>query len=79
MKTLRLIKKKKINSYVLVIVSNYSNKVLEKIGTYNNKNKNLSLNIFRLIYWVSKNIFLTGNVFNLFLKICLIKNNNEKK
>lgn len=70
---IKLQKKKKKKTFNLVVTSTFGRKkIIEKIGTYNIFNKTLSLNIFRLIYWVSKNIFMSGNVLILFFKINLI-------
>lgn len=67
---IKFTKKNKKNIYSLLLVDNIkkSNRVIEVLGSYNPINKNLNLNIFRLIFWLSKNTEISGNVFNLFLK-----------
>jgi ribosomal protein S16 len=63
MKYIRL-KKIKNSTYSIVICDSIlKNKVVEKLGSYSNNNK-LIINIFRLIYWLSKKnlIFMSGKV-----------------
>lgn len=58
---------------ILLIKKFKKNPVIEKLGTFNKKKKKLSLNIFRLIFWLAKkNIFIcaaTGEIFFQTLQI----------
>ena len=63
MKYIKL-KKIKNSTYNIVICDSIlKNKVVEKLGSYSNNNK-LIINIFRLIYWLSKknSILMSGKV-----------------
>lgn len=51
------------NSYKILIAKGPTNKVIEKIGTFDNKNKKLLINKFRLSYWLSKNIKIHWKLF----------------
>ena len=73
-----VLKKKKKNSFVVAVIKKRG-KVLEKLGVYNPKLNSLSLNIFRLIFWVSKNISVSGHVFNILVKFNILSNNSSKK
>ena len=65
--------KKKTSVLCVLDYSNKTNKVIEVIGSYNFINKNLDINIFRFIYWISKNIKLSGEVFQVLLKFNIIR------
>lgn len=59
-------KKKK---YVIVLKKlNTKNKVLEKIGSYSTNTKCLVINPFRLIYFISKGVSVSGSVIYLLFK-----------
>lgn len=52
------------NNYIMLVL-NSKKKILEKIGFFNFKKNQFSINIFRLIYWISKNYILYGKVLHL--------------
>ena len=53
-------KKKK---YVIVVrKKNNKNRVIEKLGTYSTLTKSLVINPFRLIYFISEGVCVTGTV-----------------
>ena len=57
----KIFKKKKF--VVVVKKYNSTNKIVEKIGTYDTIHKKLSINIYRLIFFVSKQTRMTGALF----------------
>lgn len=60
---LKKMKKKKF--YRVLIIKGYTNKVIEKIGTFDHENKKFILNNFRFLYWISKNIKVHWKFFYL--------------
>lgn len=56
--------------YKILLIKNIKKKsVIEKLGTFNNKKKKLSLNIFRLIFWLAKkNIFICSATDEIFFQ-----------
>lgn len=91
MKIIKLIKIKKKNRYniadynlCLVKKSSHRKFVYEKLGKLSKKNKLIRVNVFRLCFWVSKNVAFSGNVTYLLLKNGIFnhfkkKNKNTKK
>lgn len=65
------IKNKKI--YKLVVSRKQKkNQVIEKIGTFNKTAGSLSLNIFRLLFWLSKNVSFSWSASDLLTKALTI-------
>lgn len=42
--------------------------VFEKLGVYTQRGHRLNINLFRLVFWISKNVSFTGNVIELLLR-----------
>lgn len=74
---IKFISKKKF-SYLIAVIkigkNKKKNKIVEVLGSYDYLNKKLVINIFRLIFWISKDIAICGKVvkllylFTIFLK-----------
>lgn len=67
---LKIIKNFKSSKILLVIVNvsgsrQSKNRVVEKIGSTTITYKNFYINIFRLLFWLSKNIIISRNAFFL--------------
>ena len=64
MKSLRLVRAGDTFIYKIVLVKKFKNNSgVEKLGTFNLKKKKLTLNIFRLLFWLSKkNIFISWSI-----------------
>lgn len=58
------------SAYKILLIKKFKKKsVIEKLGTFNKKKKKLSLNIFRLIFWLSKkNIFICAATDEIFFQ-----------
>jgi hypothetical protein len=56
--------------YKILLIKKFKKKpVIEKLGTFNKKKKKLSLNIFRLIFWLAKkNIFICAATDEIFFQ-----------
>lgn len=68
---LRKIYKKK--KFVIVVkYSNTKNKIIEKLGTFSIIYKRLALNIYRLIFFISKDAKISGSCLNIFQKFRVI-------
>ena len=59
-----IVNKKKVNSNKISII--------EVLGSYNLTNNYLILNIFRIIYWLSKNTYCTYDVLEFFIQYNII-------
>jgi ribosomal protein S16 len=61
--------------YDICIVHKASHRknVVEKIGSYNTAVARLELNVFRLIYWISKDVGITGNSVEVLCSAGIIK------
>lgn len=42
--------------------------VFEKLGVYTQRGCRLDINLFRLVFWISKNVSFSGNAATLLLK-----------
>lgn len=62
--------KKILNNYVICVVkkSSHKNKVYEKLGSITKTGKLFKINIFRLCYWLSKEVAISGNSFYVLQK-----------
>ena len=73
------LKNKKKNSYSVVVIKINkkinSNKIVEILGSYDFLNKKLVINIFRLIFWISKDVIICGK----FIKLLYLFDIFEKK
>ena len=59
----------KIPTYDICITkkSSHGKKVYEKLGTYSPKGELLTLNIFRLCFWIAQDVSMSGNAARLFI------------
>ena len=66
--------------YKILLVKKFKKKpVIEKLGTFNKKKKKLSLNIFRLVFWLAKkNIFICAATDEIFFQTLQIFDYNWK-
>lgn len=74
---LKKIRKKNIYLIALIKQSKFSikqNKVIELFGVYDFNKKKLTINIFRLIFWISKNVYITGKLVYLLILFDIINN-----
>lgn len=82
MQTLRLIRtKSNYHIYKLLLLKKFtSNLVIEKFGNYNRRSGSLSVNIFRLLFWLSKekNISITWYTNKILSEILVINNFKNK-
>lgn len=70
---LLLKKNYKKKNYVIVLKKIGSkNKIIEKVGAYNVSDKCLVINPFRLIYFISKGVSLSGAVMCILLRFKVI-------
>ncbi len=69
----RIALKKLQNKNYAVLVFNSKKKVIERIGFFNLFKKEFSLNIFRLIYWLSQNYLIYGKVLYLLISNFLVQ------
>lgn len=82
MRTLRLIRtKSNYHIYKLLLLKKFtSNLVVEKFGNYNKRCGSLSINIFRLLFWLSKkkNISITWYTNKVLSEILVVKSFKNK-
>lgn len=75
-------KKNKFKRSILLIKktrkNHKSSKILEVLGNYNSQNNYLTINVFRLIYWISKNIYFSGDLLQILFLYNLIKIKTKK-
>lgn len=63
----------------LVKKSSHGRKIYEKLGVYSVKNGYFRLNIFRLIFWLSKDISMTGNFVLCLINFNILRSIKKKK
>jgi hypothetical protein len=72
----KIYKKKK---YVIVVkFISSKNKIVEKIGTYDIIHKKLTINIYRLIFFISKGVKMVGSLFLILKRFRVINRSNFK-
>jgi len=67
--------KHKIPIYEICIVprGSHSKDVIEKLGTYSLRSSVFSINIFRLCYWISRGVSLSGNCMRLLVNTRILR------
>jgi len=65
----------------VIIVKNYKtkNRVIEKLGSYDVINKKLTLNPFRLIFFIGKNASLSGSLFSVLYRFKILQDSQLEK
>jgi hypothetical protein len=73
----KIYRKKKF--VIVVKYLNTKNKIFEKLGTYSIIYKRLNINVYRLIFFISKNTKITGSCMTVLKKFKVINNNSNIK
>jgi hypothetical protein len=62
---------------IVVKYLNTKNKIVEKLGTFSIKYKRLTINIYRLIFFISRNTKISGSCLHILQKFKVINDESD--